>query len=156
MATVSHRPLFAKDVMSVEPICIELDMTVRQITSLLEEHEISGAPVVDGHSCLVGVISRTDLFRRWISGEADRDPAVLVQLFAGEEDVELDWSTQAEPRAGDLMSDEPVAVEESTPVAEIARKMLEARVHRVIVVDNLRIPIGIVTSLDLVKVLTDR
>jgi len=143
----------AKDVMSVEPVCIDRDMTVRQIARLLEENEISGAPVVDGHGCLVGVISRTDLLRRWTSGDADRDPAVLVQMFAGNDDVDLDWAGEDATMAEDIMTGDPVTAEESTPVSELARRMIEARVHRIIVVDRLRVPIGIVTSLDLVKVL---
>jgi CBS domain-containing protein len=58
-------------------------------------------------------------------------------------------------RARDAMSDDPVTVSEDTAIEDLARAMLDARVHRVIVVDGRR-PVGLVASLDLLTVLADR
>ena len=151
MGTTFKTDLRAKDIMSGEPVCIDRDMTLTQIARLLQENEISGAPVIDGNGCLIGVISRTDLVRRWLSGDGDRDPAVLAHIFAGRDDADFEWASDDEPVAEDLMTDSPVSATDQAPLSEIARKMVDARVHRVIVVDELRIPTGIVTSLDLVK-----
>lgn len=41
----------------------------------------------------------------------------------------------------------------TTSLKELATRMVEARVHRIIVVDRNRFPLGIVTSLDLVRAL---
>jgi CBS domain-containing protein len=52
----------------------------------------------------------------------------------------------------DLMTPDPACVGVDTPVTEIARLMAERRIHRVIVTDRVGIPVGIVTSLDLLEV----
>lgn len=155
MSTASVSKRCAKDIMTREPVCVDADMTLRQVARVLEENEVSGAPVVDGHGCLVGVISRTDIVRRIVSGEGGLDPSLVAGVFADDDEGMVEWSGDEEPRAEDLMNEDPVTAEENTPVTEIARKMVEGRVHRVIVIDRLRIPIGIVTSLDLVKLIAE-
>jgi len=49
------------------------------------------------------------------------------------------------------MSIDPVTATPEETVATVARRLAEARVHRAIVVDPSRRPIGIVTTLDLLK-----
>lgn len=152
VASRGSRP--AKDIMTPEPICLELGMTIRVVARILDENEISGAPAIDGAGRLVGVVSRTDLVRRYTEGEIDRDPMMLIELFGGEDD-------EAQPGTmpgrvvtfDDFMTTEPITAAQSTPVHELAHRMVGARVHRVIIVDHEHVPVGIVTSLDLVKAL---
>jgi CBS domain-containing protein len=51
--------------------------------------------------------------------------------------------------AGEFMTPDPVLVAPDTPVTDLARKMVDAHIHRVIVVDRQRRPIGIVSSTDI-------
>jgi CBS domain-containing protein len=50
---------------------------------------------------------------------------------------------------GQLMTADPVMVDPDTPVTELARKMIDAHIHRIIVVDEQRRPIGIVSGTDI-------
>jgi nucleotide-binding universal stress UspA family protein len=48
------------------------------------------------------------------------------------------------------MTADPVMTDRSTPIVDVARMMVDAGIHRVIVIDKDRRPIGIVTSTDIV------
>jgi CBS domain-containing protein len=144
----------AREIMSREPVCAELGMSIRAVARLFEENEISGAPVVDTQGRVVGVVSRTDLIRRYTEGDADYDPQYLIELFGGEE--EDDGSGPMPERlitVDDFMTSDPITAHPTTPVQMLAAKMVQSRVHRVVIVDDQRFPVGIVTSLDLVKAL---
>ncbi|MDH5759245.1 MAG: CBS domain-containing protein [Gemmatimonadota bacterium] len=52
-----------QDIMQTAVVTASPEMTVRQFTRLLADEEISGAPVVDGAGCLVGVASASDVVR---------------------------------------------------------------------------------------------
>jgi CBS-domain-containing membrane protein len=52
-----------------------------------------------------------------------------------------------------FMTSDPVTVKPETPIRTLARMIIDAHIHRVIVVDNERRPIGIVSSTDLLAAL---
>lgn len=49
---------------------------------------------------------------------------------------------------GQFMTPDPVTVAADTPLAELAQRMVDAHIHRVVVVDRLYRPVGIVSSTD--------
>lgn len=153
MKAEAHTSACARDVMTSEPICAELGMTIREVGRLLEENEVSGVPVIDAQGRCVGVVSRTDLIRRYMEGDWDRDPRFLVELFSLEEEEDEEVSPMSEPviTVDEIMTEDPITAAPATPLPALAAKMVEARVHRVIIVDEAAFPVGIVTSLDLIK-----
>lgn len=76
------------------------------------------------------------------------------QVFCGQpHEVLADWqvvNVEQLPteKVGQFMTPDPVTVAVDTPVAEVARRMINAHVHRVVVVNRLNHPIGIVSSTD--------
>ena len=52
-----------KDVMNPDIMTVADEMTTDELVRYLTEHEISGAPVVDGQGRFVGVVSMTDIGR---------------------------------------------------------------------------------------------
>jgi CBS-domain-containing membrane protein len=50
---------------------------------------------------------------------------------------------------GQFMTPDPVTVAVDTPLAELARRMVDAHVHRVVVVDRRYHPVGIVSTTDI-------
>lgn len=143
--------LHAADIMTAEPVCIDAGMTIREVARIFEEHEISGAPVVDASGRLVGVVSRTDLVRRAMAGEDDRDPRVLAELFGYDDEEDEGPLPDPVVAVDDFMSTDPVTATPAASLRDLAQKMVRSRVHRVIIVDGDQTPVGIVTSLDLVK-----
>ena len=47
------------------------------------------------------------------------------------------------------MTGDPVTVSQNTPVQKLAQMMLDAHIHRLIVVDREQRPVGIITSTDI-------
>ncbi|MGC8658411.1 MAG: CBS and ACT domain-containing protein, partial [Desulfomonilaceae bacterium] len=54
-------------VMSRYPITLSFDLTVEEAAEILLKNKISGAPVLDGSGKIVGIITKSDLFRAMIS-----------------------------------------------------------------------------------------
>lgn len=145
------RTLVAADVMTPEPVCADRSDTVHAVARLLRDHEISGLPVTDGAGRVVGAISRADLLRKSLE-DGSRPPAFLFETLRERDEEIAEFPDESVTTAEDLMTPSPVCVAAGTPVAEIARLMTRNRFHRVIVTDGIGLPIGIVTSLDLLEI----
>jgi CBS domain-containing protein len=141
--------LTAADLMTPDVVLVPRAMSLRAAAHILSEAGVSGAPVVDEAGKCVGVLSTTD-FMHWVGYEgrgdctpADDDPSAFHSAWQVVDmgDLPLD-------EVGNQMTADPVIVSPSTSVAKLARAMIDAHIHRVIVVDALRRPIGIVSSTD--------
>lgn len=150
MSTV-HTELKARDLMSPDPICVEPSTTIRQLARVFEDNEISGAPVTDQEGHVIGVVSKTDLIRRCSAGTDDMPPAYLFEVLSDQGDESEPGGVMPEPLicVEDFMTEDPLMVTADISAAAIARLMFERRIHRVIVVDEDKFPIGIITSMDL-------
>jgi CBS domain-containing protein len=131
--------LFAKDVMTTNVMSLSPLIEIGEAARLLTSWHVSGAPVVDPKGTLHGVVSQTDLTR--FQGEsAGRSP--------------FEEAESAEPRDETpvvaVMTHPAVAVDEATPVEEVARLMLERRIHRVLITRQGKL-CGIVTPMDLLR-----
>ena len=152
----------ARDVMTERVLAVRADWPVEQLAEFLVSHGISGAPVVNEDDELVGVVSLTDVARNDSTAvdprAADRH-AYYLHVLEVESSIDID-----DP--GSLVIDEPrVRVEEimtpiliqvpgDTPVQEVARTMIENRVHRLFVTEDDRV-VGVITALDMMKVVRD-
>jgi CBS domain-containing protein len=145
--------LKAKDVMTTEPVCVSPSTTIRELVRVFEENEISGAPVVDQQGTVVGIVSKTDLIRKCAEGTLDVPPAYLFQVLGEQEGEETVSEVAAEPAVSveDFMSEDPIMVRPEVSAATVAREMSDNSIHRVIVVDEEKYPMGIITSLDLLR-----
>ena len=121
------------DLMSIDPIVVRPDTTIEEAERLLQEFAISGLPVVDDAGRPIGVISQTDLL-------ATVRPPVGVLIRAKPSGL----------RVGELMSTPAVTVPIMTPLVEAARQMLEAHVHRLVVIDDHGRAVGVLSATDFV------
>jgi len=148
-----RKPFFAltaEDLMSRNVIAIPQEMPLAAAARVLSRAQITGAPVVDADGACVGVVSATD-FLRLANPDAQGTPASC----AAPPCVCSEWQL---PEPHQLPADEvrrymtpdPVTVRPGTPVGELARLMLDAHIHRVIVVDAKARPVGVVSSTDLI------
>jgi CBS domain-containing protein len=148
--------LKAKDVMTSDPVTVGPATKISELARVLGDHEISGAPVVDQQGRVIGVVSKTDLIRRCAQGINDIPPACLFEVLC--EQDEDDGASQALPEplvcVGDFMTEDPLTVTPEISARTIGGLMADRRVHRVIVVDEESFPIGIITSLDLLRALS--
>ena len=56
-----------RDIMSKDPVSVPVDFTVEETAEVLLAHGISGVPVLDEGGKVVGIITKTDVFRLLIS-----------------------------------------------------------------------------------------
>jgi CBS domain-containing protein len=139
----------AEDVMSRDVRSISQEMSLQAAARILAQEQISGAPVVDAEGRCVGVLSATD-FIRWAekSGKAEKYLAgKAVDFFSEWDVVNVDYLPRDEVRW--YMSRDLVTVAPTARLTELARKMLDAHIHRLIVVDAERRPVGLVSSTDI-------
>jgi len=109
-------------------ICtVGMDDTIAQVEGTLAAKGLSWAPVLDAGGAFLGVISASDLLQFHAQ---QRDPLAV--------------------RAWQLCSYKPLSVDETTPVAEVARLMVEQRIHHVVVTSR-SVLAGVVSSLDFVR-----
>lgn len=139
-----------KDVMTTKPVAVSPSMSVHDLSELLDANEISGVPVVDVQERVIGVVSKTDLLHQWIRGSDESYSGSFIELLEdGLRTVEHEMDTQDAIEA--FMSVEPITVRPEEPIATVAKLMVRERVHRVIVTDEHRRLLGIVTTLDILK-----
>lgn len=146
--------LCAYDLMTHEITMIPDQMSLQGAARLLSRAQVSGAPVVDGEGRCIGMLSATD-FLHW----AERGYKTAAAHPCGCSDtawkpwVMLDKPEHAETLVGDVMTHNPVTTSLHTPIGEIARMMLDAHIHRILVVDIDSKPVGIVTATDILAAL---
>lgn len=148
--------LKAKDVMTADPVCVAPSTRLRELARVFEEHEISGAPVLDQEGKVVGVVSKTDLIRRCSEGTDDIPPAYLFEILSEQGDEDETSEVMPEPLVcvEDFMTEDPLMVGPEISAVSVARLMHDKRIHRVIVADDEKFPLGIVTSMDLLGALS--
>ena len=148
-----------KDVMNPDIMTVADDMTTDELARYLTEHEISGAPVVDAEGHLVGVVSLTDIGRE-VAEPSEFGPPERSEFYRDTaDDVSLEDLAQrfVEERAvavRDVMTPVVHHVPASASVAEAARIMVEHHIHRLVVTQG-REPVGIITSMDLLRVVAE-
>lgn len=124
-------------VMTPEPVVVLDSERAEEAVRLLEEHAVSGLPVVDAEGALVGVISESDIVRARATDDL--------------------WQRWASLRVRDLMHAPVLTADPSMTIEEAAQLMERAHVHRlVLVAEDQRRPIGIVSTSDLVRALAHR
>ncbi|MGK2899841.1 MAG: CBS domain-containing protein [Burkholderiaceae bacterium] len=111
---------------------VDMDDTVAQVETVLSRDRLSWVPVLEGGRSIMGVISVSD----------------LLQFHAQNRDA-------ASVHAWQLCSYKPISVDQATPLSEVARAMIERRVHHVVVTSGDAI-VGVVSSLDFVQAFVDR
>lgn len=141
--------LMNPDVVSARP-----GMTVAEVRKLLATHGISGAPVVDESGRILGVVSQSDLVRRTDQAPTEGESGRFftnVNEYRDLANLPRDLSDLA---VESVMTEEVFTVPRDASAATGAGIMRERRVHRLLVTDQ-GVLVGVVTSLDLLRVVED-
>jgi CBS domain-containing protein len=135
---MNTRDLLVGDVMTIDPVVVDVNASLETAAHLLRENSISGLPVVDGGGSLVGVISQTDLV------------AVMDSPIG-----RLIRNEQSGLRVGELMTSPPVTVPLTDRLDVAARRMIDERVHRLVATDDAGRPVGVLSAIDFVALYAD-
>lgn len=150
----SPMALRAADLMSADVVLLPAEMSLQGAARLLYRMQISGAPVVDDRGHIVGILSTTDFMHRLEAGTRPAAAAHSSDPICCPWEI-CDQDTEAAPRdiVRDFMTRDVVTVPRDMPLPDLARTMLEAHIHRLVVVDNDERPLGIVSTTDILAAL---
>ncbi|NUP09212.1 MAG: CBS domain-containing protein [Polyangiaceae bacterium] len=141
--------------MATNIVTLTRDMPVEEAARKMVGNHVSGMPVLDASSAIVGVVSLTDLVRVLTGAPSAEDDASAdfydpIRVDRLVESL-LDDREHSGRTVGDVMSTRLVTVDPQDPLREAARAMARHRIHRVLVVDATGKLYGIVTALDVVS-----
>lgn len=136
----------AADIMTRNVITVGRDSEVREIASLLLEHGISAVPVVDEADKVLGIVSEGDLIRR--VEDDKRNKSWWLRLFAVNDPGEYVKSHGR--RAHEIMTPDPLTIDETMPLAKISRLLEKHHIKRVPVVKDGKL-VGIVSRANLLQ-----
>lgn len=168
-----------KEIMTADPVTVGPEATLREVADLLTAAGISGVPVVGDSGDVMGVVSASDIltftatlpgvpvqrpeFSEWDdlprTEEEETPPEYFADFWpdAGADVVARmgevaspEWDVLDEHTADEIMSRKLETVEQSVDVCTAARRMVEAKIHRLLVVNG-DLLIGVVTTTDFVK-----
>ncbi|MFI8749562.1 CBS domain-containing protein [Vreelandella lionensis] len=138
----------AIDIMTPKVVSVGPDAEVRDIAQLLLKHRISAVPVVDDEHRVVGIVSEGDLMRR-VKDDSEHGHSWWLTLFSGGKDAG-DYVKSHGRKAHEVMTPNPMTVEENTPLHTIARLLEKHHIKRVPVVREGRL-VGIVSRANLLQ-----
>lgn len=138
----------AIDIMTPKVISVGPDAEVREIAQLLLEHRISAVPVVDDERHVLGIVSEGDLMRR-VKSDEHQGRSWWLSLFTGGKDPG-EYVKSHGRKAREVMTPNPLTVEENTPLHTIARLLEKHHIKRVPVVREDKL-VGIVSRANLLQ-----
>jgi CBS domain-containing protein len=139
----------AGDVMTRTVVSVTPETRIADLVQTLLRHNISGTPVIDADGTLVGIVTEGDLMRRAELG-TERKRGGWLAFFTATATLAHDYVVSHGTTVRDVMTPSVVAVEPTTPLAEIADLMEERHVRRVPVVQDGKV-VGIVSRANLLR-----
>ena len=143
------------EVMSAPVLTVTAETPLQDAVSLLNDHHVSGLPVVDGQGVLVGELTEQDLMVR--ESGVDVGPYVMLLDSVIYLRNPLNWDRQVHQvlgnTVGDLMHRDSHSCESSLPLPKAASMLHDKGTQRLIVVDAERRPVGVLTRGDVVRAL---
>jgi CBS domain-containing protein len=144
----------ARDIMRTNVVTVNYASPLSDVERVLGDHRISGAPVTDESGHIVGVISLKDLIERYAESPEShpRRGHGFYHLSSNElsdDDFDsFDVPKEAEETAGDLMSGEVLSVSVEAGLREIARVMVDRKIHRVLVQEDGKY-VGLISTMEI-------
>jgi len=161
MGSVTQR-LEATDFMQRDLVTVAPTDTLRDALSLMTENHVTGLPVMDGMSRCIGLITSSDILNYEQEHADDSAQSGTAQFFNPEtqqwESVSLSafgLEEFGEVRVSEVMTRDLIWVGRKTSLKDVARRMIDGRVHRVLVMDEDFRLYGIISAYDVVRVVAE-
>jgi CBS domain-containing protein len=121
--------MLVKDHMATKVVALQPDMEILRAAQVLISHDISGAPVLDPHGRLVGLLTERDFMRVALQAAYHGEPGGLVREF---------------------MTEDPVTVSPEDTILDLAQRFISEKFRRYPVVDGGRL-VGVISRRDVMR-----
>lgn len=138
--------MLVQDVMTKDVLSITKYESIMRVADILAEKNISGLPVVDNETKVVGIITQADILSMVGVGR-EHTFKDLLRYMLGEPLPER----RLGDHVGDIMTSPAITIKPDKNIAEAVRIMDEKRIRRLTVVDGNNTLIGIITRADILK-----
>jgi len=149
---IARRRLFretlAGDIMTRPAVVVGESLSLEAAVSILADHRVSGAPVVDGDGRLCGVISEKDILRTL----GEEPTAGLMNIV--DHCLRLTFKCGSDPRkekVRDIMSRPPVSAGTGLCLGDIMRIFEANSINRLPVTDVSGAVLGVITRANLIS-----
>ena len=132
------------EVMTRDVAAVRKSTPFKRIVELMAERKVSAVPVVNAHGVPVGLVSEADLLPKTEYRSGQTHASFVERLKRPDEVAKAEGTL-----ATDLMTWWPITIRPDVRLAEAARRMLHARIKRLLVVGERGELIGIVSRSDL-------
>jgi CBS domain-containing protein len=155
----------AGQVMVRQVVTLAADEILAQAAGLFLREQISGAPVVDAAGRCLGVLSVSDVVgaeekvaveraKMATSGLFSSGLALPVSVYEDElARIRDKIVPAAEQPVRRFMTADLVSVPADEPLGQVVRRMVDAHIHRVVVLDNDSRLLGLITTTDILAAL---
>jgi len=148
----------AAEMMTPNPVSIRDSATIQDAVTMLTDKGFSAAPVIDRAGRPIGVLSRADI----IVHDRERPEYVAPVPDYYEDAAESLPSGERVPKGmhlgrvdstlvSDIMTPVVFSVAPSTPAPRVVEDMVSLKVHRLFVVDESGILVGVISALDVLR-----
>lgn len=142
------------DIMTRDPVVVSPETPLNEAIKILAERRISGLPVVDANGKLAGVISETDLMWRETGVTPPAYIMILDSVIYLENPAKYDRDLHKAlgQTVGEVMTKKDIAtIAPEQSIRNAAQLINERKVHRLIVVDEAKNVVGVLTRGDVVR-----
>ncbi len=140
--------LKASDVMTKQVHVVEAGTRLADIAQLLADKGISGAPVIDRHGKIIGVVSEKDFLGMMGAGRTRSFMEVVAFCLKNRGCVATPMRDSV---VDDIMSQPAITASAQISIADISSLFMKERINRLPIVDKGDRLIGIVARSDLVR-----
>jgi len=137
-----------KDIMTPVVVSVKESFSLKQVSSFLVQHSVSGLPVVDDGGKVIGVITEGDLIRAILPtyGEITDEE----QLMHNIEKIEEKAMEASKLKVKDIMSAPAVTIGEEAPILKAGALMLARQIKRLPVTREGKL-VGVVSRTNVIE-----
>ncbi|MCA6106290.1 CBS domain-containing protein [Bradyrhizobium cenepequi] len=139
----------AHEIMTRDVITISPHASIMDAANIMLRCHLSGLPVMGEDGTLKGIISEGDFLRRSEIGTGRRRSSWL-QFFTGPGRAAIDFVHERGRRVEDVMTSDPITVDEQTPLDELVGIMEKKGVKRLPVMNG-KMLVGIITRANILQ-----
>jgi CBS domain-containing protein len=141
----------AADLMAANPLSIREDATLAEAIRFMTDHALSGAVVIDAAGHSVGVITNTDIMVHSRERMHGKEMPFIPMAEASTEDWLEEGAFVGPTFVSEVMTPIVFTVRENDPARKVIEQMVSLNIHRIFVVDEADVVIGVISALDVLR-----